>query len=60
MILNTFDFRLASEFGGGEFQNGLFVRKVSTGKMAIYLGYSDLSGFIVESYRQIQDEKVTF
>ena len=28
--------------------------------MAIYLGYSDLGGFIVESYRQIVDNKVTF
>ena len=28
--------------------------------MAIYLSYSDLSGFIVESCRQIVDEKVTF
>ena len=35
-------FRLASEFVGGEFQNGLFVRKVSSGNVAIYLGYSDL------------------
>lgn len=29
------------------------------GKMAIYLGYSDLSGFIVESCRQNMDNKVT-
>ena len=28
--------------------------------MAIYLGYSDLGGFIVESCRQIVDNKVTF
>ena len=45
---------------GGKIQNGLFVRKVSTGNMAIYLGYSDLGGFIVESYSQIVDNKVTF
>ena len=28
--------------------------------MPIYLGYSDLGGYIVESYRQIVDNKVTF
>ena len=53
-------FRLVSEFGGGEFQNGLFVRNVSSENVAIYLGYSDLGGFIVESCRQIVDNKVTF
>ena len=30
------------------------------GKTAIYLGYSDLNEFIVESCRQIVDNKVTF
>ena len=60
MILNTFDFRLASEFGCWLIQNGLFVRKVPEGNVAIYLGYSDLGGFIVESCRQIVDNKVTF
>ena len=55
-----FTFRLASKFRGGEFQNGLFVRKVSSGNVAIFLGYSDLDGFIVESCRQIVDNKVTF
>ena len=58
--MNIVTFRLASEFRGGEFQNGLFVREVSSGNMAIYLGYSDLGGFIVESCRQIEDNKVTF
>lgn len=53
-------FRLASEFGSEEIQNGLFIRKVSSGNVAIYLGYSDLGGFIVESCRQIVDNKVTF
>ena len=53
-------FRLVSEFGDGEFQNGLFVRKVSAGKVTIYLSYSELGGFIVESCRQIVDNKVTF
>ena len=48
MILNTFDFRLASEFDGGEIRNGHFVREVSLGNMPIYLGYSDLGGFIAE------------
>ena len=43
-----------------EFQSGLFVRKVSAGNVAIYLGYSDLGGYIVESCRQIVDNKVTF
>ena len=30
------------------------------GNVAIYLGYGDLGGFIVESCRQIVDNKVTF
>ena len=58
--MHTLTFLLASEFGGGEFQNGLFVRKVSSGNVAIYLGYGDLGGFIVESCRQNVDNKVTF
>ena len=33
---------------------------MSTGNVAIYLDYSDLGGFIVESCRQISDNKVTF
>ena len=33
---------------------------MSSGNVAIYLGFSDLGGFIVESCRQIVDEKVTF
>ena len=33
---------------------------MSAGNVAIYLGYSDLGGFIVESCRQIMDNKVTF
>ena len=53
-------FRLASEFGGGEFQNGLFVRKVSAGNALLYLAFSDLGGFIVEICHQISDNKVTF
>ena len=53
-------FRLASEFGGVEFQNGLFVRKVSSGNVAIYLGYSDLGRFIQDFYGKIEDEKVAF
>ena len=39
-------FRLASEFGSEEIQNGLFVQKASAGNVAIYLGYRDLGRFI--------------
>ena len=53
-------FQLASEFLGREFQNGLFVREVSAGNVVLYLGFSDLGGFIVENCRQIVDNKVTF
>ena len=33
---------------------------MSSGNVAIYLGYSDLGGFIAEFWGQIQDEKATF
>ena len=56
------DFELPTSFRvwGEKFQNGLFVRKVSAGNTLLYLAFSDLGGFIVESYRQIVDNKVTF
>ena len=44
--MNIATFRLGSEFGDGLIQNGLFVRKVSSGNVVIYLGYSDLGRFI--------------
>ena len=34
--------------------------KCHLGNVAIYLGFSDLGGFIVESWRQFVDNKVTF
>ena len=34
--------------------------KCHRGNVVIYLGFSDLGGFIVESCRQIVDNKVTF
>ena len=59
-VLYNIVFRLDSEFGGCSFKTDFLSEKCHRGNVAIYLGFSDLGGFIVESYRQIVDEKVTF
>ena len=44
----------------GKFKTDILSEKCHRGNVAIYFGFSDLGGFIVESCRQIVDEKVTF
>lgn len=53
-------FLLTSEFGGCSFKMDFLSEKCHRGNVAIYLDYSDLGGFIVESCRKKMDNKVTF
>ena len=44
----------------GKFKTDFLSEKCHLGNVSIYLGYSDLDGLLVESCRQIVDNKVPF